>query len=95
MGGNSTMAEKVFSSLKLGLPLSVTRTVMWLVVPASAAVVIQEKAPLVLTITAVAGAPASRLKLSVWLVSMSLACAVNDRVCFRLAFAGGAAHCRP
>ena len=62
------------------MPLSVTRTVMRFVVPASTAVVAQAKAPLVLTIAAAAGAPGSRLKAKVWPGSMSLAGTLKESV---------------
>src|SRR5262249_15949498 len=59
-----TVTVSVFVALRLGAPLSVTRTVM-LKVPSCVSVGVQLNTPLGALIVAPGGAPGSRLKLSV------------------------------
>src|ERR1044071_2486165 len=65
LNGATTVMTKLFVSLKLGVPLSVTRTIMTLVVLASAGVVGHTNTPLFVPIIATGGAPGSRLKASI------------------------------
>src|SRR5437867_13424713 len=62
-----TMTWKVRAALSGGVPLSVTRIEIELVDGPWAGAGVQVKAPLVALMTAPVGAPASRLKASVWL----------------------------
>ena len=61
VGRGRTITVNDFVSLKLGEPLSVTRTVIMLVVFASESAVFQTRRPLVDLIVAPEGAPGSRL----------------------------------
>src|SRR5436190_5235654 len=63
-GREKTVTVKDLASLWGGRPSSVTRTVNWLVVLASASVVGQLRRPLVELMLASGGAPGSRLKVS-------------------------------
>src|SRR6266404_2669762 len=62
MGGGITAIWNDLSSARMGDPSSLTRTVTWLVVFASASAVIQEKTPATGSMVALAGAPSARLK---------------------------------
>src|ERR1051326_4783363 len=80
-GRGATMTANDFASLNGGEPPSVTRTVIALLVPASASVVVQEKIPVTLSRAAFVGAPGSRLNVSVFAgMSASVAEFVTTRV---------------